>query len=129
MKIRYFLSHVLWFVSCLSATILLVGCVVQPTVQATTPLTTATPETATAVGRIILGYGDHSPVPNLPLWLGKESQGQPTTYTDANGKFVLTGLPVGQTIDVVDDHLAFQFNITSSGIVDVGTFEYPLIHP
>jgi len=128
MKIRYFPFHVLWFVCYLSVTIL-VGCAVQPTVQATPPLATATSETATAVGQIILGYGDHSPVPNLPLWLGKESQGQPITYTDANGKFVLTGLPVGQTIDVVDDHLAFQFNITSSGIVDVGKFEYPLIHP
>lgn len=97
-----------------------IGCTVQ--------LTTARTSPATAIGQIILGYGDHGPVPNLPLWLGKESQGQPTAYTDENGKFVLIGLPVGQTIYVVDDHLAFQFNISSSGIIGVGTFEYPLIH-
>jgi hypothetical protein len=29
---------------------------------------------ATATGRVILGYGDHSPVGDLPLWIGKESQ-------------------------------------------------------
>lgn len=127
MKTRNALSHKLWFLGCFFILVSLIGCAVQPT--ATTSLATATPETATAIGQIILGYGDRSPVPNLPLWLGKESQGQPTTYTDANGKFVLTGLPVGQTIYVVDDHLAFQFNISSSGIIDVGTFEYPLIHP
>ena len=106
----------------------LIGCAIQST-STPTPLATASPDTATAIGRIILGYGDHSPVSNLPLWLGKESHGQPTTYTNANGEFILTGLPIGQVIDVVDDHLAFQFNVTSSGIIDVGTFEYPLIHP
>ena len=129
MKTRYPLSHILWFISCLSITVLLIGCTDQSTSTINTPIATATQETATAIGRIILGYGDHGPVPNLPLWLGKESSGKPVTYTDANGKFILTGLPIGQTIDVVDDHLAFQFIITSSGIIDIGIFEYPLIRP
>ena len=84
---------------------------------------------ATARGRIVLGYGDHSPVADLPLWLGKESLGQPVTRTDANGEFTLTGLSIGQVVDVVDDHLAFEFKVTSGGIVDLGTIEYPLIHP
>ncbi len=74
-----------------------------------TPVPTATPGSATARGQVVLGYGDHSPVPDLPLWLGKVS--------------------VGQVVDVVDDHLAFQFKVTSDGIIDLGTIEYPLIHP
>lgn len=119
MKKRHIAIHILLFASWFSVMMSLVGCTIQPTL----------PPTATAIGRIVLGYGDHSPVPNLPLWIGKESRGQPVTRTNENGEFTLTGLPVGQTIDVVDDHLAFQVNVTSSGIIDLGTLEYPLIHP
>ena len=92
-------------------------------------MASATAGSATARGRIILGYGDRGPVPDLPLWLGKESLGQPVTRTNANGEFTLTGLPIGQIVDVVDDHLAFQIKVTSGGIIDLGTIEYPLIHP
>jgi hypothetical protein len=123
MKKRFIATHILLFASWFSITMSLTGCTTQP------PLPSATPQTATAIGRIILGYGDHSPVPDLPLWIGKESHGLPVTRTNEKGEFTLTGLPVGQVIDVVDDHLAFQFQVTSSGIIDVGTFEYPLIHP
>lgn len=107
------------------ASMVLVGCASQSTL----PTPTTTPETATVIGRIILGYGDHSPVPNLPLWIGKESIGEPIAHTNDNGEFTLTGLPVGQVIDIVDDHLFFQVNVTFSGIIDLGTIEYPLIHP
>jgi hypothetical protein len=81
------------------------------------------------MGRIVLGYGDHSPVAGLPLWLGRESHGEPVARTNSRGEFTLTGLPVGQVIDVVDDHLFFKINVTSSGIIDLGTLEYPLVHP
>jgi hypothetical protein len=84
---------------------------------------------ATVIGRIVLGYADHSPVADLPLWLGTESHGQPVARTNAQGEFILKGLPVGQVINVVDDHLTFQVSITSAGTLDLGTLEYPLIHP
>ncbi len=125
MKKRYSAIHILLIASCFSIIAPLAGCTPQPTL----PSPSSTPETATAIGRIVLGYGDHGPVPNLPLWIGKESRGLPVTYTNEKGEFTLTGLPVGQVIDVVDDHLAFQFKVTSSGLNEVGTFEYPLIHP
>lgn len=115
----------LWFMSLFLAIIASSSC----TSQVTLPSPTRTSETATVVGRIVLGYGDHSPVPNLPLWIGKESVGQPAVYTDENGEFTLTGLPVGQVVDIVDDHLSFQVDIQSSGVRDLGTIEYPLIHP
>ncbi len=38
-----------------------------------TAVPTATVVGATARGRIVPEYGDHSPVPDLALWLGKES--------------------------------------------------------
>lgn len=83
----------------------------------------------TVIGRVVLGYGSHSPVADLPLWIGKESQGEPTTRTKANGEFTLTNFPVGQVVDVVNNHLAFQVPITSSGTIDLGILKYPLIHP
>ena len=138
MKQRYALSTILLFGSCFCFILSLAGCATQPTSTAPVPLetstshlppATATPNTATAIGRIVLGYGDHSPVAGLPLWLGRESHGEPVTRTNARGEFTLTGLPVGQVIDVVDDHLFFQIKVTSNGIIDLGTLEYPLIHP
>lgn len=129
MKPRYTLAHNLLIASCSWIIFSLTSCTIQP--PSTIPISTATstPNTATVIGRIVLGYGDHSPVPDLPLWLGKESNGEPVTRTNANGEFTLTGLPVGEVLDVVDDHLFFQINITSGGIIDLGTLEYPLIHP
>jgi hypothetical protein len=138
MKQRTSLSRILLFGSCFWFIVSLIGCATQPTstppvllATSTAPIppATATPNTATAIGRIVLGYGDHSPVAGLPLWLGRESHGEPVTRTNAKGEFTLTGLPVGQVIDVADDHLFFQINVTSSGIIDLGTLEYPLIHP
>ncbi len=110
---------------------------VPPSPSPTVPLSpspapaTATPaaRTATAIGRIVLGYGDYSPVADLPLWLGTESLGQPVARTNADGQFTLTNLPVGQVVDVTDDHLTFHIDVTSTGTIDAGTFEYPLIHP
>ncbi len=103
------------------------GCVPRPASPSPTPTTGA--NGATVIGRIILGYGDHRPVADLPLWLGTESRGEPVTRTNAAGEFVLTNLPVGQIVNVVDDHLFFQVFTASSGITDVGTLEYPLVHP
>ena len=110
------------FVFCAAA---ISGCASQKPLPSPTP----TPGTATVRGRIVLGYGDHSPVVDLPLWIGKESLGPPAARTDANGEFTLRGLPVGGVIDVVDDHLTFQVQVTSGGVIDAGTFEYPLVHP
>ena len=73
----------------------------------TLPSTIAKAKIATIIGGIGFGYGDHSPVTNLPLWIGKESVGQPAVYTDENGEFTLTGLLVGQVVDIMDDHLFF----------------------
>jgi hypothetical protein len=90
---------------------------------------TQTPDALTVTGKIILGYGDHSPVADLPLWIGEESQGQPIAQTNRDGEFMLKNLSIGQTIDVVDDHLTFQVYKTSSGTIDLGLLKYPLIHP
>ncbi len=100
-------------------------------VRAAAPSVLPTPEagTATVIGKIILGYEDHRPVADLPLWLGLESHGQPAARTNASGEFILTGLPVGETVDVVDDHLSFRVLVSHSGLIHVGTIEYPLIHP
>ncbi len=117
--------RILLFAGAVCIVLFLAGCTAQPA----SPQPASSAETATAIGRIVLGYGDHSPVPNLPLWIGKESRGEPAARTNENGEFTLAGLPVGQVIDVVDDHLAFQIDVTSSGIIDLGTLEYPLIHP
>jgi hypothetical protein len=125
MKRRSAVTSIL-FISCVCAMVLF-GCAPQPNLTPPTPL--PAPGGATAIGRIVLGYGDHSPVAGLPLWLGKESRGQPVTRTNANGEFTLANLPVGQVIDVVDDHLTFQIVVTSGGIIDLGMIEYPLIHP
>jgi hypothetical protein len=74
------------------------------------------------------GYGRHQPVSGLPLWIGKESHGEPAAYTDSNGEFTLTNLPVG-LVDVVDSHLRFQVPISSAtAMVDLGVIKYPLIH-
>ncbi len=93
------------------------------------PPTAAPADNVTVTGRIVLGYADHSPVADLPLWLGTESLGPPITRTDASGVFTLTGQAVRQVVNVVDDHLTFQFTITQAGKFDAGTFYYPLIHP
>lgn len=95
----------------------------NPTV-APSPATTG----ATVTGRVILGYGDHSPVDGLPLWIGTGSQGEPATHTDVNGKFTLADLPTGK-IQIVDNHLTFQVLITSPQVsIDLGLLKYPLIH-
>jgi len=84
---------------------------------------------ATVTGRVVLGYGDHGPVSDLPLWVGQGSNGEPMTRTSADGSFQLMGLPT-DLVDVVDSHLAFQVPISSPGEhVDLGLLKYPLIHP
>jgi hypothetical protein len=83
----------------------------------------------TVTGRVVLGYGNHSPVEDLPLWIGTQSQGEPTTRTSADGEFTLIDLPIG-TVNIVDDHLTFQVPVTSSGErIDLGLLKYPLMHP
>ena len=84
---------------------------------------------ATLTGQVIAGYGDHHPIGGLPLRLRQKGDGSWDTYTDANGNFTLTDLPVGGVI-VEDDHLIFQVTIDSpSQSVDLGKLKYPLIHP
>jgi hypothetical protein len=83
----------------------------------------------TATGRAILGYGAHSPVAGLPVWVGTQSQEEPATRTGGDGEFTLTGLPAGLA-DVVDSHLAFQVPLSSTGAtIDLGLLKYPLFHP
>jgi hypothetical protein len=78
---------------------------------------------------VILGYGEHSPVAGLPLWVGTQSQGLPATRTAGDGRFTLTGLPAGLGY-VVDSHLAFQVPVSSTeATVDLGLLKYPLGHP
>jgi hypothetical protein len=84
---------------------------------------------ATATGRVILGYADHSPVSDLPLWIGKESLGEPVTRTDATGAFTLLNLTAG-LVDVTNSHLAFQVPVSSAEAkINLGLLKYPLIHP
>ncbi len=111
------------------AVLLLMGCNPPGTTRLYPTSSPVAADTATLTGRIVLGYGDHRPVADLPLWIGLESRGQPVTRTNANGEFTLSGLPVGETVDVVDDHLSFQVRITHPGLIDLGTLEYPLVHP
>ena len=85
--------------------------------------------TALIFGRIVLGYGDHSPVADLPLWLGPQSSGPPAARTNANGEFALDHVPSDQVAQVTDDHLAFRVDVSCACPVDVGTLEYPLVHP
>jgi hypothetical protein len=84
---------------------------------------------ATLTGQVIAGYGDHQPISGLPLRLRQKGDGSWDTYTDGNGHFTLTDLPVGGVI-VEDDHLIFQVTIDSpSQSIDLGKLKYPLIHP
>ncbi len=84
---------------------------------------------ATLTGQVIAGYGDHQPISGLPLHVRQKGDGNWDTYTDGNGNFTLTGLPVGRVF-VEDDHLIFRVTIDSpSQSVDLGKLKYPLIHP
>lgn len=97
-----------------------------------TPTPTATlkdDSSATVVGRVIKGYGDHQPVSGLPLWIGAESNGVPDARTDENGEFILSGLPIGERVEVVNSHLSFHIPESQKGTTDIGTLKYPLIHP
>lgn len=106
-----------------------------PLSDASTPHTASTidldvtPPGATVTGRVVLGYGSHRPVGDLPLRVGKESRGQWDTYTDGDGYFVLTGVPTG-LVDIVNNHLSFQIPTSTTGqLVDLGILKYPLVHP
>ncbi len=85
--------------------------------------------TASATGKVIAGYGAHGTIAGLPLWVGNESSGSASAYTDANGEFSLQNLPVGLS-DVTGNHLRFQVPITSTNSkINLGILKYPLIHP
>jgi hypothetical protein len=84
---------------------------------------------ATLTGQVIAGYGNHQPISGLPLRVRQKGDGGWDTYTDGNGQFTLTDLPVGDVI-VEDDHLIFQVTIDSpTQSIDLGKLKYPLIHP
>lgn len=84
---------------------------------------------ATLTGQVIAGYGNHQPISGLPLRVRQKGDGGREAYTDANGNFTLTDLPVGGVI-VEDDHLTFQVTIDSpSQPINLGKLRYPLIHP
>ncbi len=104
---------------------------IRPT-QSPTPVPTSEPpgETgATITGQVITGYGDHQPVSGLPLRIRQKDDESWDTYTDGNGSFTLTNLPVGR-VDVDDDHLSFQVTLDSPGqSINLGKLKYPLIHP
>jgi hypothetical protein len=84
---------------------------------------------AIITGQVIAGYGDHQPISGLPLRVRQKGDGSWDTYTDGNGNFTLTDLPVGRVL-VEDDHLTFRVTIDSpSQSIDLGKLKYPLIHP
>ncbi len=84
---------------------------------------------ATITGQVITGFGDHRPFAGLPLRIRQKNNNDWDTYTDGDGFFTLTNLPLGR-VDIDDSHLFFQVSITStSHVMDLGKLRYPLIHP
>lgn len=84
---------------------------------------------ATATGRVILGFGKHLPVGDLPLWVGNEPDEEIKRRTAADGTFTLTGLQPG-LIRVRNSHLEFEVPVTTlTETLDLGLLKYPLIHP
>ncbi len=85
---------------------------------------------ASVTGQVIAGYGDHRPVPNLPLRIrqqGNDHWGD--TYTDGEGFFTLTHVPVGH-VYIDDDHLTFHLTIDSpTQSINLGKLKYLLLHP
>lgn len=96
---------------------------------ATPEVSPTVPSGPTVVGRVVEGYGDHQPIPGLPLWLGQTSSGDPVAETDSEGRFELRNLPVDRMITVNSSHLDFRVTLTSAQTVDLGTLKYPLTHP
>jgi hypothetical protein len=85
---------------------------------------------ATAVGRIVEGYGAHGPV-NAALQIRRSpaSAAAVAITQGDDGRFELSGLPVGQT-DVDAWYLSFVVPVTRTGVVvDLGVLKFPLIHP
>lgn len=102
---------------------------ITPPVETATLASTDSPSGAMISGQIIAGYGDHRPFSELPLRIRQKNSEAWDTYTDGNGYFTLTNLPLGQ-VDIDDGHLTFQVTITStSQIINLGKLRYPLIHP
>lgn len=84
---------------------------------------------ATATGRVILGFGEHLPVADLPLWVGDEPDEEIKRRTVADGTFTLTGLQPG-LIRVRNSHLEFEVPVTViTETLELGLLKYPLIHP
>ncbi len=84
---------------------------------------------ATATGRVVAGYGQHSPVSDLPLWVGNEPIEEIRRRTAENGAFTLTGLPPG-LIRVRNSHLEFEVPVTAiTETIKLGLLKYPLFHP
>ncbi len=87
------------------------------------------PPGATVTGRIIVGYGSHGPLSDLPLWVGNEPDEEIKRRTAANGTFTLSGLQPGLT-RIRNSHLAFEVPVTAiTDTIDLGLLKYPLIHP
>lgn len=99
-------------------------------------LLAATPAAACAgsvVGQVALGYGDHSPVAGAWVQLSNmpdDPTGQrKLVRTAADGSFRVDAVPLGPHDGAVS-HACFAVTIERCGqVVDVGTVEYPLVHP
>jgi hypothetical protein len=80
----------------------------------------------TVTGQIVQGYGDHSPVARALLQL--EPGSEFVAETDANGEFTLNDVPFAETT-VYAGHLRFVIPAGEEARLDLGTIEYPLVHP
>ena len=87
--------------------------------------TNADQANATITGQVIAGFGAHRPIPNLLLRIGQKEDDN-YTYTDKDGYFTLSNLPVG-LVDIDNSHLSFQVTIAAtSQFIDLGKLKYPL---
>ncbi|MDT8307839.1 MAG: hypothetical protein RRC07_18035 [Anaerolineae bacterium] len=80
----------------------------------------------TVTGQIVQGYGDHSPVARALLQL--EPGGEFVAETDTDGAFTLNNVPFAETT-VYAGHLHFVIPAGEEAHLDLGTIEYPLVHP
>jgi hypothetical protein len=80
----------------------------------------------TITGQIVHGYGDRRPVGGATLQL--DPGGEVFALTQKDGRFTLTNVPFAATT-VYANHLQFVIPAGEDAHLDLGTIEYPLVHP
>lgn len=80
----------------------------------------------TVAGQIVQSFGDRQPIAGLKLQL--EPGGEFVAETDASGQFTLNNIPFTETT-VYAQHLQFVIPAGEEAHLDLGTIEYPLVHP